>query len=414
MHDHRVLGCVPKDCDALLCLYVVNEQQWRNTSLGFTKTGPHRTRLLIDALADLNTALRAVGNRLVVLNGNPANVLAQAVAATGAAYVSTDAEVTSEECRTDDQVRASISVPLHRVWSRSLIHPSDAPLPPQSTPDTFTTWRKIVEQKLAIREEYSTPTELPPPPQTFVHAPFQIEELEKRCSRKFTPHSAFPFSGGEKGALERLAHYFFGSKAVSTYKETRNGLVGTEYSTKFSPWLANGSLSPRRIYYELQRFERTYGANHSTYWLLFELLWRDFFRFTAMKHGSALFRASGMMGLAVQWKKNMVEFNEWTRGETGEPFVDANMRELLHTGWMSNRGRQVVASWLTKTRHIDWRWGAMWFEHALLDYDVCSNWGNWAYVAGVGNDPREYRTFNPQKQAQTYDPDGVYRSMWLE
>ena len=105
-------------------------------------------------------------------------------------------------------------------------------------------------------------------------------------------------------------------------------------------------------------------------------------------------------------------FARWCAGDTGEPLVDAGMRELQATGQLSNRARQNVASWLARTAGIDWRWGAAWFEQHLLDYDVGPNWGNWQYVAGVGNDPRN-RTFNVRAQAERYDPDGAYRARWL-
>jgi len=413
LHDHRVLGALPNDVTSLLCLYVLDERQWLDTALGFSKTGPFRSRFLAETLRQLDEELRKRGNQLVVCVGNPATVLAQIVPKIRASYVTTDAEVTTEELSADEDVKTVIGVPLHRAWSRTLVHPDDLPQPPARLPDTFTTWRKDVERHLRIRPEYPTPQVLPPPPAAYADAPFHTEWLEQRSGHEQDERSAFPFEGGEAAALARLHHYLWDSKAIATYKETRNGLVGTDYSSKLSAWLALGALSPRRIYHEVRRFEHEVTSNQSTYWLIFELLWRDFFRFTAMKQGPRLFYRSGMKGAPTNWRHDVATFDAWRSGETGNDFVDANMRELLLTGWMSNRGRQNVASWLTKAKHIDWRWGATWFEHALLDYDVCSNWGNWAYVAGVGNDLRDNRFFNTIKQAATYDADGVYRSLWL-
>ena len=106
--------------------------------------------------------------------------------------------------------------------------------------------------------------------------------------------------------------------------------------------------------------------------------------------------------------------NSWINGETGVDFIDANMLELKLTGFMSNRGRQNVASYLVNDLKLDWRYGAAYFEQQLIDYDPCSNWGNWAYVAGVGNDPRGNRYFNIEKQATDYDLDKSYRNLWLE
>jgi len=211
-----------------------------------------------------------------------------------------------------------------------------------------------------------------------------------------------------------LNDYVWKNQHIATYKETRNGLIGADYSSKFSPWLANGSLSPRLIYQEVKEFERQVTANDSTYWLVFELLWRDYFRFVAKKYGNRIFYQKGIRNKAVHYKNGLLVFEKWRTGNTGNDFVDANMRELLHTGFMSNRGRQNVASFLCKDLNIDWRWGAAWFESQLIDYDVASNWGNWMYVAGVGNDPRQDRYFNLERQASMYDPNYEYRKLWLE
>jgi deoxyribodipyrimidine photo-lyase len=155
--------------------------------------------------------------------------------------------------------------------------------------------------------------------------------------------------------------------------------------------------------YEIERIR-----NESTYWLTFELLWRDYFQLIALKHGAKLFAAAGMQGIAVPWRRDAVAFERWCTGQTGIPLVDANLRELLATGFMSNRGRQIVGSFLTKNLGLDWRWGAEWFESRLIDYDVASNQGNWCYAAGVGNDARGFRYFDVAIQAAKYDQCGDY------
>ena len=126
-----------------------------------------------------------------------------------------------------------------------------------------------------------------------------------------------------------------------------------------------------------------------------------------------MFYQSGPGRVRKQWWLNFDKLHLWREGKTGMPFVDANMRELLLTGFQSNRGRQNVASFLTKNLGVDWRAGAEWFESQLIDYDVCANWGNWAYVAGVGNDPRQDRYFHVIKQARDYDPEARYVKTWL-
>lgn len=191
-------------------------------------------------------------------------------------------------------------------------------------------------------------------------------------------------------------------------------MIGADYSSKFSPWLALGCLSPRYIYQQVKVYEAEYGSNDSTYWLIFELIWRDYFRFVMKKHGRKVFFLDGFNGAIASGRERNTELlQRWINGETGDAFVDANMRELKYTGFMSNRGRQNVASYLIDQMQIDWRLGASYFEEQLIDYDVASNWGNWSYIAGVGNDPRGKRVFNTEKQAKDYDPEGDYRTLWL-
>jgi deoxyribodipyrimidine photo-lyase len=191
-------------------------------------------------------------------------------------------------------------------------------------------------------------------------------------------------------------------------------MIGADYSSKFSVWLALGSLSPREIYFELKKYEAQFGSNDSTYWLVFELLWRDYFRFMMKKHHFKFFQQNGIQSKGITINRhNILALQSWIDGQTGVDFVDANMIELKLTGFMSNRGRQNVASYLCNDLKLDWRYGAAYFEQQLIDYDVCSNWGNWAYLAGVGNDPRGNRYFNIEKQAQDYDKDKDYRKLWL-
>ena len=266
---------------------------------------------------------------------------------------------------------------------------------------------------MQVREPFATPTHIPPCSlplklgevprlEDFGHEPFTEAEL-----------AALPFKGGETAALARLKYYLWDTDLIQNYKESRNGLLGGDYSSKLSSWLANGCLSPKTVYAELRRYERERKSNESTYWLFFELLWRDYFRLMGKKHGSKLFQKGGLLGEEIPDLHNdMRLFEIWAKGKTGVPFIDANMRELAATGFMSNRGRQNVASFLVKDLKVNWQIGAEWFESLLVDYDVCSNYGNWNYIAGVGNDPRENRYFNILTQALRYDEQGDYVKHW--
>ena len=208
-----------------------------------------------------------------------------------------------------------------------------------------------------------------------------------------------------------MDHYFWKTKKLSFYKQTRNGLLGVDYSSKFSAWLANGSISARQIYWEIISYEKEIKKNQSTYWLIFELIWRDYFKYISLKHQDSIFHLGGILKKEYDWENDIEIIKNWINGTTKEPFVNANMIELKKTGWMSNRGRQNVASYFAKDLLLDWRIGAAYFESQLIDYDVHSNYGNWMYVAGVGNDPRD-RKFNVRLQAERYDEGGKFQRIW--
>jgi deoxyribodipyrimidine photo-lyase len=200
---------------------------------------------------------------------------------------------------------------------------------------------------------------------------------------------------------------------VQHYHERRNGMLEFLDSSKLSPWLAWGCISPLRVAHELLELISKGTNQEGADKLLYELYWREFFKHTSLGLGQDLFSLSGRRTRAPDITASQELFERWKLGNTGQRFNDANMRELLFTGWMSNRGRQNVASYWSKTLQGDWRWGSRWFSERLIDYDPESNWGNWQYVAGVGYDPRD-RVFNLDRQAEMYDPTGAYQRRWLE
>ena len=402
--------------ERLLPLYVIDPRTLSLGPMGTRRQGVHRTRLLLESLSALDDALRQRGSRLLVLQGEPERVIAQLVERLGVQEVLTHAEIAPEERALQRRVRDALGVvPLRECPGNALLHEAELPCPPEDLPQVFTRFRELCERRSRVFQAHAAPSALPALPDAALDLLQPLPTLAQLglSEPPKVPASAFPFSGGEAAAQARLRDYLWNSQGVRQYKDTRNGLNGTEYSSKFSPWLANGCLSARRVVAELQRHESQYGRNDSTHWLWVELLWRDFFRWTLVRHGSALFKAGGLKG-AARTPHNLDErFQHWCAGRTGMPFVDANMRELAATGFMSNRGRQVVASYLVHDLQQDWRHGAAWFEEHLLDYDPASNWGNWAYLAGVGNDPRQNRVFNVLRQAYQYDPDARYVSLWM-
>ena len=417
IHDHEALHAAAQAAQAqglrLVALYCFDPRHFVTTPYGFAKTGAFRAQFLIDSVADLRRSLQALGSDLIIRHGKLEDIIPELVAQGHCSAVYYHREATAEEIQVEDALAASLNVPIHTFWGHTLYSQADLPFEIADLPDLFTAFRKRVEAVCSVASTFPTPTHLPAVSAdcergglpTLTELGFDQPQLDNR--------SVLAFIGGESAGKARLRDYFWAQDRLKTYKETRNGMLGADYSSKFSPWLALGCLSPRYIYSEIKRYEDKRVANDSTYWLVFELLWRDYFYFIAQKHGNAIFKIGGFRGLHIAWKTDAKRFEAWCAGMTGFPLVDANMRELAATGFMSNRGRQNVASFLTKNLGIDWRLGAAYFESVLIDYDAASNWGNWNYAAGVGNDARGFRFFNITKQSKDYDPKGVYIKHWL-
>lgn len=412
LHDHQPLHAALTARADVIPLYCWDDRLFGTTSFGFPKTGAWRAFFLWESVADLRAQLRSRGSDLLLRRGLPETVIPPIAQELKISAVYFHKEVTSEEIAVEEALQhnlARVGVKVKSFWGTTLYHPEELPFNIRQIPEIFTQFRKQVEKKSTVSPSLPTPTNLPPLP-----AGIELGEMPD----KFEPpvldqRAVMQFTGGERAGRERLEEYFWKQDCLKAYKQTRNGMLGANYSSKFSPWLANGCLSPRFIYEQVKEYESQRMKNDSTYWLVFELMWRDYFRFICAKHGKKIFRKSGLQGINIPWKEDHSQFALWQQGMTGFPLVDANMRELAATGFMSNRGRQNVASFLTKNLGINWQMGSEWFESQLIDYDVCSNWGNWNYTAGVGNDARGFRYFNIQKQSQNYDLQGEYVKHWL-
>ncbi|XP_025105331.1 cryptochrome DASH-like [Pomacea canaliculata] len=417
LHDNESLYWACQNADTVLPVYCFDPRHFGKTwHFGFAKTGPHRLKFLVESVVDLRGNLQKHGSDLMVRQGKPEDVIPDIISQLGKDNVEAlvyQKEVTQEELDVEEALKLKSGVKVHTVWGHTMVHIDDLPFKPQTLPNAYTQFRKKVEESNRMRKELPIPDKLKPLPAKFdVGTIPTFDDFKIPMSVPVT-HTVFPFPGGETSALARLQSYFWETDNVAKYKDTRNGMIGSDYSTKFSPWLAHGCISPRRIYWEIKRYEQQRTANESTYWVLFELLWRDYFRFVALKYGNKIFKVRGIQDKDIPWKKDEKLFEAWREGRTGVPYIDANMRELQATGFMSNRGRQNAASFLIKDLQIDWRIGAEWFESILIDHDVCSNYGNWLYIAGIGNDPRENRKFNVIKQGLDYDANGDYVRLWV-
>jgi deoxyribodipyrimidine photo-lyase len=411
--DNAVLAEACKNSNRVIAVYCFDPKYFEINKQGFKITEKYRAKFLIETIEDLRTQLEHLNIDLLVHYDAPESIIPKICDTFSITDIYIQNDWTKDEIATETSVKLKLEgVQFHSIYNQLLYHPEDINFEISKTPQVFTAFRKKLEKYIAIREA-ATIEKLSA--SNRIENQTQIPTLNALGFEDFKmhPHSAFPFKGGETEALKRLEDYFFNSKKLGFYKKTRNGLIGVDYSSKFSSWLANGSISARTIYWKVKQFENEHFKNESTYWLIFELIWRDYFKYVSLKHGSQIFKLEGILLKEYDWSTNKNQIDKWINGETKSDFVNANMIELKETGWMSNRGRQNVASYFAKELKLDWRIGAAYFESLLIDYDVHSNYGNWMYVAGVGNDPRD-RKFNVQLQAERYDEHGKFRKLWLQ
>jgi deoxyribodipyrimidine photo-lyase len=414
IQDNEVLSEAIRQHDQVIGIYCLNPKLLQKTNFGFRKLGVYRAKFLLESLEDLKHNLAQKNISLLVYVNAPEERIPEICETYQVACIYKQEEWTSEEIAEKQRVASKLeNIPIVELYNQFLYHPEDILSDPQKIPNVFSNFRKKLEKYVAIREEATFDKMFGE--ENLVENTTVIPSLSDLGFKhiEFDSRTAFPFKGGETSALARLNDYFFTTKKLGFYKKTRNGLVGVDYSSKFSPWLANGSISARTIYWQVKKFEQEYYKNQSTYWLVFELIWRDYFKYISIKYENEIFKLGGILRKDYWWSRDAEQIDRWIDGETQDDFVNANMIELRETGWMSNRGRQNVASYFAKELELDWRIGAAYFEEYLIDYDVHSNYGNWMYVSGVGNDPRD-RKFNTQLQAERYDSNGKFRKLWLQ
>ncbi|KAA1084942.1 hypothetical protein PGT21_000555 [Puccinia graminis f. sp. tritici] len=459
----------------------------RTEVCGFWRTGSHRLNFLCQSVYELKHQLKKSGSDLLVRFGVVEATTLKIIEELQRNGFSVDhvymaKEVAFEEVGTEKRLAKLLGelahkVPLTLFHSRSLVHPDDLPFTINKTPDVYTPFRSKVESLPAdqlCRPLLPLPEKLQPfpaLPETILKAAPEpgysgslcegqgFDEVFARLVKpllsnpdiphdpkeantqdyKPDPRSAFPYQGGESEALRRLDDYFFkgNQPPVRSYKTTRNGLLGHQYSTKFSPFLAFGCISPRKIIHSLWDHEAKFGSNKDTYWVLFEILWRDYFIFISQKFGRRLFLIKGFegridpkgatkklsywkpfkdekMNQQSKGKETPVDRNAlaWLRGKTGVPLHrcqhDRATRVRIHEQQGPPECRLVLGQRLgTSIGELAPNGSSPHYSTMILVPTTAIG------IAGVGNDPRTSRQFNPIKQAKDYDSQGDYVKHWI-
>ena len=391
--------------EQLVLVYVVDPAWFRVNQYGAVSMGTHRWQFIKQALLDLDNELRALGQQLWVIEGEPIETVSRLIQQNQIQRVVSSQQFGSDENnRLAEIQRQNQSLRFDTVDTYTLFDRQSLPMSVEDIPETYSRFRRKAEKATpptAIAAPRKLPAKLSLDSESNLLTQWtDIEETESQ------------FNGGETAARKHVDTYFSGELPLS-YKLVRNELDGWENSSKMSAWLNSGCLSARRLLNQIHSYELCRERNDSTYWLYIELLWREYFQWLALNIGKTLFARDGNAEHAYTGNYDAQGLAAWCEGNTDYPLVNACMRQLNATGFLSNRGRQIAASCLINELRGDWRYGAAWFEQQLVDYDVAANWGNWQYIAGVGADARGGRHFNLAKQTEIYDGDGSYRHRWL-
>lgn len=402
LHDNQALAEALRHARTVVPVFVLDPALF-----GSARQSRRRVQFLLASLASLDQDLRARGARLVVRRGDPLDVLVQLVRELQAVGVFAEADYTPYAQRRDARVKER--VPLRLCPGLTLVHPGEVRAAPGRPYTVFTAfargwWRRL---GTSVGEPIPAPQRLLP----FEDVPSEAIEADAGA------FSLGRFQPSEAAARARLVAFCSGDDPpIYRYGAERNRLDGAGTS-QLSPYLRFGMVSVRSAWWSAyQSRERAPDeqARSSIQAWLNELVWREFYISVLFEFPHVLRDSLRQEFQFFDWEDDPAALAAWQQGLTGYPAVDAAMRQLAAEGWISNRARMLVASFLTKDLLLDWRLGERWFFEQLIDGDPAANNGGWQWSAGTGTDAAPYfRVFNPVLQGERYDPGGHWVRTWV-
>ncbi|MES2416728.1 MAG: DASH family cryptochrome [Bacteroidota bacterium] len=409
LHDNEMLVEAIAKSDCILPVYFFDPRQFEHTQYHTLKTGVNRTRFLLQSVEALRLSFKDLGGDLLIVNGKPEDFLPDLVHKYAITEVYHHREVASEETTISINIEDLLwkqRVNLKHFIGHTLYNKEDLPFPVKDIPDVFTLFKKKTERDATVKPCFLTP----------IHIDFVVADdwgelpvlntlLPGEINTNITDDIFF--TGGEAAAFRHLDDFLHTGEGLAYTNVT---VKRNEVLSKLSAWLAMGCLSPREVYWKLKEAEASYGLKPYFGQIILGILWRDYFRFMFKKYGNIFFRPEGFKQ-EIQ-PLPLIESNNlklWQTASTGHILVDSIMQELNSTGYINHNSRQLVAVYLVDKLKVNWVLGAAYMEEKLIDYCPASNWGNWANIAGVGNDQRLSCSFNFEKLLKIYDPKGTYR-----
>jgi deoxyribodipyrimidine photo-lyase len=413
MHDNASLANAANECDVVLPLFIIDPRWSASTVYGFKKTGAFRMQFIYECVLALQQKMRESGSDLMIAEGLPEEIIPALILKHQITDVYTKQEFGCDEKSMLGKIKnvcKIFRVNIHTQNTQTLLN--HEAIDKTTMPGKFADFVASIKVDMPLRT-LANSFEIK---QTIAFdSSTTVSAFDKYMpSKSMDERTVFPFQGGEDQALQRLKTYIW-SNALPDQLESYQTQSALAYSSKFSPWLAQGCLSVAFIYQEIKAYQTANPDSTACDVFLMDLLWREFFYLTFDKYGVKFFRQGGVHNKALVCIKDYEALSAWIQAQTEDDYINANMMELAKTGWLSASGRKHVVNYLSKQMLVDWRIGGAYFESQLLDYDVCLNYGNWAYMVGVGPDiDKNFEKFPYDIIKQTFDNNGNYRKKWLE
>ncbi len=403
LHDHPALSSAVGEFEHIVPAFVLDEALLRGR---FASAA--RTTFMLGCLRALDEELRQRGSRLVIRRGPPEQAITDLALAAGAAAVFWTSDVSPYARARDARVTEALRVAGVQARAHGGNYVIDIAKPRTQDDGAYHVFSPFFRRwrSLERRPVHGAPRKLRPVPSEIAgeDLPHSIVDLGLAAAGVAEPIAA----PGEPAARQALEQWL--ADGLARYADRQNGM-GRLGTSRLSPYLRWGCLSPRELEH---RALTESGGKGAEAWVR-QLGWRDFYAHVllAWPQNTRLEFQPRLRGL--EWEPPGENLDAWQEGQTGYPIVDAGMRQLARTGWMHNRARLIVGSFLTKDLHLDWREGERWFERLLLDGEPAQNNGNWQWIASVGTDPAPAyrRMYNPTLQAQRFDPGGAYIRRWV-
>ncbi len=386
VRDHEPLYTANKTNNNIIHIFIWDYRWDDKTSNDILIMGKYKKFFLKESLQNLFDNLNKINIHLNIYYGNPDIIIIDLIDKYKIQNIYTYQDINNP---------INTTAKIHYFWNNTMYHISDLPFTIDNIPNSFADFKKQI--KIRARKEFFTQTN---------NKSIKLDESIK-INDIDIPETELLIKGGEDYGWEYLKT-LFKSNNISNYKQDKNNLIST---CDLSPWLDFGCLSAKSIFYQLKMYEKNKQRNDSTYLFWSDMLLRDYYKFKSIKLKNKLFEKNGISNKT--YSNNKVSFDKWINGQTGIPLIDAFMIQIKNTGFISNKGRLIISSFLVNDLNLEWILGAEYFNKMLINSEITYNYSLWYYIAGIWNLSNNSIYFNPIKQCQLYDKNCNFIKKWI-